>query len=488
MLKYLALLFSLTLISTGAPAQRISPASIIEKYLYGRNAQVKVLRHVRIIDGTGAPPREDQTIVIDGAKIASIGPEMRAPDHAEVFDLSGYTVLPGLVGMHDHLFYLQRPDTDAAGSEPPTLLPQMTFSAPRMYLANGVTTIRTTGSVEPYADINLSRLIDAGTLIGPHIEPTGPYLQGPSDLFIQMHILSGPEDATAFVNFWADSGATNFKAYMHITRAELGAAIAAAHARHLKVTGHLCSVTYPEAAELGIDDLEHGFFVNTQLDPDKQPDKCSRETGSATLAKMTPDSPEADALIKLLVAHHVAITSTLPVFEANLAGKPILRPKALDTLTPEALEAYLYNRNRRNTAADSPAIERAAMNYHNNAKLEYKFAKAGGLLMAGLDPTGNGATLPGFGDQHEVELLVSDDGFTPVEAIRIATLNGATYLGMADRIGSVEAGKQADLMIVKGDPSTHITDIENVEIVFRKGVAYDSNKLLQSVRGRYGEY
>jgi imidazolonepropionase-like amidohydrolase len=357
-----------------------------------------------------------------------------------------------------------------------------------MYLANGVTTIRTAGSVEPYADINLRHLIDGGSLIGPHLEPTAPYLQGPSDIFIQMHTLTGAEDATSFVKFWAAAGSTNFKAYMHITRAELGAAIQAAHALHLKVTGHLCSVTYPEAAELGIDNLEHGFFVNTQLDPDKQPDQCSRETGSATLARMTPDSPEAAALIKLLVAHHIAITSTLPVFEANLAGKPVLRPKALATLTPQALEAYLYNRNRRNTSLDSPALQRGATNYKNDAQLEHKFVEAGGFLMAGLDPTGNGATLPGFGDQHEVELLVTDAGFTPTEAIKIATLNGATYLGQQDRIGSVEVGKDADLMIVKGDPSTHITDIENVKIVLKDGTAYDSGKLLESVKGHYGQY
>jgi imidazolonepropionase-like amidohydrolase len=320
------------------------------------------------------------------------------------------------------------------------------------------------------------------------VEPTAPYLQGQSDIFMQMHVLTGPEDATEFVNFWAKSGATNFKAYMHITRAELGAAIQAAHALHLKVTGHLCSITYPEAAELGIDNLEHGFFVNTQLDAGKQPDQCSRGSGSETLAKMTPDSPEAAALIKLLVDHHVAITSTLPVFEANLAGKPALRPKALATLTPQALEAYLYGRARRNGSQDSPAVSRGATNYKNATQLEHKFVEAGGLLMAGLDPTGNGATLPGFGDQHEVELLVTDDGFSPAEAIKIATLNGATYLGQQDRIGSVAVGKDADLMIVKGDPSTNIADIENVEIVLKDGTAYDSNKLLDSVRGRYGEY
>lgn len=484
----LAVYVSLSIFSCSLIAQRNVQANNVEKYRYGKNLPVKVLAHVRLIDGTGAPAMEDQTIIIEGAKIARIGKDIAPPQGAEVWNLEGYTVLPGLVGMHDHIYYLQRPNTDASGSEGPTLLPQMTFSAPRMYLANGVTTIRTAGSVEPYADINLRKLIDAGRLIGPHVEPTAPYLQGVSDIFMQMHTLKDPDDAKVFVNFWAAEGATNFKAYMHITRAELGAAIKTAHELHLKVTGHLCSVTYPEAAELGIDNLEHGFFVNTQLDPGKQPDVCSPETGSATLAKMTPDSAEASALVKLLVDHHVALTSTLPVFEATLAGKPVLRQKALSTLTPQALEAYLYGRNRRNTAPETPLTQRAAQNYKNAVQLEHKFVEAGGFLMAGLDPTGNGATLPGFGDQHEVELLVTDAGFTVPEAVKIATLNGATYLNLQSRTGSVQVGKDADLMIVKGDPSKTITDIENVEVVLKDGVAYDSNKLLDSVKGRYGEY
>ena len=485
-LTYQVLALSL-LCCVAAGAQQSSQTQY-DRFHYGRNAPVKVLQHVRVLDGTGAPARDNQTVVIEGTKITRVSANGSVPAGAEVFDLAGYTVLPGLVGMHDHIYYLQRPNTTVDGSEGPTLLPQMTFSAPRMYLANGVTTIRTAGSVEPYADINLRKLIDSGAMLGPHVEPTAPYLQGVSPIFMQMHTLTGPDDARRFVDQWADAGATNFKAYMHITRAELGAAIQEAHKLNLKVTGHLCSVTYPEAVELGIDNLEHGFFVNTQLDPGKKPDECSRETGAATLAKMTPDSPEAKDLIQLMVSHHVALTSTLPVFEASLAGKPALRAKALATLLPEAREAYLLGRNRRNTAPDSPQLQRAAQNYRNAAALEKKFVEAGGLLMAGLDPTGNGATLPGFGDQHEVELLVSDDGFTPAEAVKIATLNGATYLGQQDRIGSVAVGKDADLMIVKGDPSTHIQDIENVVFVVKDGVAWDSDKILDSVRGRYAEY
>jgi len=125
--------------------------------------------------------------------------------------------------------------------------------------------------------------------------------------------------------------------------------------------------------------------------------------------------------------------------------------------------------------------------YQNDLALERKFVAAGGLLLAGPDPTGNGGVIPGFGDQREIELLV-EAGFTPEEAIRIATLNGATYLGLADRIGSIAPGKNADLVVVAGDPSRTIADIENVEIVFKDGVGFDAPKLLESVKGRYGQY
>jgi imidazolonepropionase-like amidohydrolase len=394
--------------------------------------------------------------------------------------------MPGIVGMHDHLFYIARPNEDGQGNfEPPVLVTQMTFSAPRLYLAGGVTTMRTTGSVETYADLNLKRAIDEGKLPGPHIDVTGPYLEGAHSYFIQMHQLSGPGEARQMVDYWAERGVTSFKAYMNITRAELRAAIEAAHKRGIKVTGHLCSVTYKEAAELGIDNLEHGFFVNTQLDPDKKPDECSSSMGDYTLEHMDPTSPEAKDLIDTLVKHHVAITSTLPVFEGSVPGRPPLRQQVLEAMAPEAREAYLYNRER--AAAMKPEKTDWAMLFKRDMQMENAFAAAGGLLLAGLDPTGDGGVVPGFGDQREIELLV-EAGFSPVQAIKIATLNGATYLGKEDQVGSIAAGKNADLVIIKGDPSTTISDIEKVEIVFKDGVGYDSQRLIDSAKGRYGQY
>jgi len=461
-----------------------APGAAVQPYVRVAAGQI-ALTHVRVIDGTGAAARADMTILLDGPRIAAVQPASAPiPAGATILDLTGRTVMPGLVGMHDHMYYIGRPDLDAEGhSEPPLVVPQMTFTSPRLYLAAGVTTLRTTGSVEPYTDLNLKHQIDAGQLPGPHMDVTAPYLEGPNSPFIQMYQLRDADDARRTVAFWAEQGATSFKAYMNITRAELGAAIAEAHKRGLKVTGHLCSVTYPEAAALGIDNLEHGFFVNTQNDPGKKADLCSDGTGTPTLAAMKPGSAEATALIATLVQRHVALTSTLPVFEQQVALHAPLQPRVMEAMTPEAREAYLYNRNRRATAPNR-IFETA---FANDLGLERQFVAAGGLLLAGPDPTGNGGVLPGYGDQREVELLV-DAGFTPVEAIRIATLNGATYLGVANRIGSIEPGKNADLVVIQGDPSTRIADIEHVEISFKDGVGYDSAKLIASVRGRYGQY
>ncbi|GAA0325233.1 hypothetical protein GCM10009087_39450 [Sphingomonas oligophenolica] len=464
-----------------APGEAVKP---FVKMPAGKTA----LAHVRVIDGAGAPAVEDRTVLIDGGRIVAVqAGSDPVPAGYAVSDLSGDSVMPGIVGMHDHQYYIARPNLDASGhSDAPLMVPQMAFSSPRLYLASGVTTLRTTGSVEPYTDLNMKAAIDAGTLPGPHMDVTGPYLEGSGSPFIQMHPLKDAADATRTVNFWADQGATSFKAYMNISRAELKAAIEAAHARGLKVTGHLCSVSYPEAAALGIDDLEHGFWVNTQLDPGKAPDVCPDSSGGPTLQAMTAESAEGKALIALLVAHHVAVTSTLPVFEGSSPHYRTLPPRQLELMSPEARTDYFYVRTL-GLARPAARTAQAAAMWGNELGLERAFVAAGGLLLAGPDPTGGGQVLPGFGDQRAIELLV-EAGFSPVEAIRIGTLNGATYLGLADRIGSIAAGKHADLVVVKGDPSTKIADIENVVTVFKDGVGYDPAPLLASVRGRYGQY
>lgn len=451
-----------------------------------------VLEHVEVIDGSGAPPQRDRNVVIEDGKIASMsaGEDEQPRDGTTILDLRGYAVIPGIVGMHDHLWFQARPNLRSDDTfDGPALRVDMPFSAPRLYLAGGVTTIRTAGSVAPYTDLHVKRQIEAGLLPGPHIDVTGPYLQGAdangAPQFMQ---LASSNDARQTVAFWADRGVTSFKAYTNITRDELRAAIDEAHRRGIKVTGHLCSVTYMEAIQLGIDNLEHGFMSNTANDPDKKPDTCSASSGDYTLEHMTPGSADSQTLIAALVSHHVAVTSTLVLRAAGLPGIGLqsdgrpLPAGLVDAMSP-AMRADFENWRTH----PRPTRARTALLIRNEMGLERQFVAAGGLMLAGPDPVGLNGLVPGFSDQREIELLV-DAGFTPVEAIRIGTLNGAIFLGQDRSIGSIAVGKNADLVVLKGDPIARIADIENAELVFKDGVGYDTAKLRESVKGRYGEY
>ena len=445
------------------------------------------LRHVEVIDGTGAAPRADQTLVIVDGKIAAVGPDgvTAIPADAEVRDYAGYAVLPGLVGMHDHLFYTASRDTQRnspAGIEPGFIVNEIAFTAPRLYLAGGVTTLRTTGSIEPYADLKVRARIDAGALPGPHLDLTAPYLEGAGTYFAQMHELSGPQEAGRFVDYWAATGMTSFKAYMNITRAELAAAAAAAHRHGLKITAHLCSVSWPEAIAAGIDDLEHGpVYTDSEFVAARQSDRCPESAAMlASWSARKVGDEDVAGLIRTLVAHHVAVTSTLPVFELGVPGRPPAQRRTLDAMSGAARDSYLTFR-----AGLDPANPLPAKLFRVEMDFEHAFAAAGGLLLAGPDPTGAGGVLPGFGDQREIELLV-EAGFTPVEAIAIGTRNGARFLGRERDIGTIAPGKHADLVLVHGDPAAHIEELENVALVFKDGQGYDPARLVAAVRGQVG--
>jgi enamidase len=436
---------------------------------------VVALTNVRVIDGTGSPARQAQTIVMKGGTIVSVGDAATAkvPAGARTMDLSGRTVMPGYVMLHEHLFY---PSGGGA------VYNEQGYSFPRLYLAGGVTTMRTAGNMAGYADLNIRKAIDEGTMLGPSIDVTAPYLEGPGLPIPQVKALRDAADARKMVNYWADEGATSFKAYMHITRAELGAAAEEAHKRRLKITGHLCSVTFREAAALGIDDLEHGFVVASDFVPDKKPDECP--AGNAvqrSIAALDVTSTPARDLIAELVRRRVAITSTLTIFETFATSQPSAPAKVLDAMLPEARRQY----EQRRTAIVQSGDTTWNVLLKKEMQLEKMFADAGGLLVVGTDPTGYGGVIAGYSNQRALELLVQA-GFSPLEAVKIATLNGAKYLGREAKIGTIAAGKQADLIVVRGDPSSRIEDVENVELVFKQGVGYDSPKIFDSVKGRVG--
>jgi imidazolonepropionase-like amidohydrolase len=465
-----ALPIALLLSANVAAAQRPATFGQQARRFISVDAPVVALTNVRVVDGTGAAPRENQVIVITGDRIAAVGAagSVTIPQNAQRMDLAGHTVIPGLVGLHDHTFY-----TTSARSI------QISTSAPRLYLAAGVTTIRTTGSMSPYAELSLKRSIDSGFAAGPHMYVTGPYIT--AGIAGGMASVHTPEEARRLVAYWAEEGVTWLKFYTGIDRASMRAAIDEAHKRGVKTTGHLCSVSFREAVSLGIDNLEHGLFVNTDYDPEKKPDQCA--SGSmAKLSSLDMNSAPVRATISEMNAKNVAMTSTLAVFELFVPNRPPLEQRVLDAMAPDVRTEYLTSRTQISQNAGfgiSPEVFRKAQDF------DVAFVKAGGLLAAGVDPTGNGGALPGYGDQRNYELLI-EAGFTPVQAVQIMTANGARVLGGAGRFGTIAVGQRADLVVINGDPIARPAEIRNVVTVFKDGVGYDSARLIESVRGAVG--
>jgi imidazolonepropionase-like amidohydrolase len=433
------------------------------------------IEHVELIDGLGTPARRDWTVVVENGIISAVGPSATTTvaQGIRVIDGHGKSLMPGIVGMHEHLYY----ETNETMREAPTML----FSAPKLYLAAGVTTARTTGSFETYAELNLKRRIESGLEPGPDLDVTGPYLSGPNEpLLTQYASLSSPQDARETVDFWTSRGVTSFKAFLALTRDELKAVITEAHARGALVAGHLCSITMGEAADLGIDELEHGIVQSSDFVDGKVPDVCPPFRALfKSWASLQPDDPRVAALIQKLVAHRVAVTSTLAVLESGFGLAPPLSQRELSLLNDDAKHGYQEARSDPHQLPAKVARHILAV----EMAFERAFVAQGGLLTEGADA--GAGVIPGFADQREVELLVVA-GFTPLQAIEITTANGARAMHRFDRIGSVERGKQADLLLLDGDATSDIATIEHPVLVIRNGTVYDPKKLVEATIGHVG--
>ena len=415
-----------------------------------------VLQNARVVDVAKGIVLEGYSVLLSNGKIISIEKtgKLPVPATAKIIDLTGKTILPGLVMLHEHMNY----NTGAA------VWQFQPVSFPKLFLAAGVTTLRTAGAENPMYDLNLKRQIDKGVLVGPRIFVTGPMFNDVSGGFLGDFIISTYEEGRKATGFWAEKGCTSFKVYSDISREALRGVIDEAHARGLIVTGHLGRMSCTEAANLGIDNIEHSFG------------SCSSDLNLSwdTTWSIKPEQQEAKELIRLLIAKNIVLTIT-PFSDSDFRN-----PEQLDYLSTDErkrVEGYLK---------DPPPFMPKEINDKQLRPLEKLFIKNGGRVVLGADAADCGL-LPGFQDHNAMVSMVKA-GWTPLEVIKIATIDGAKFLKIEKELGSIDVGKIADLLIVSGKPDQNIYDIKKVAIVFRNGIGYDSKALRERVKGLVGRY
>lgn len=428
---------------------------------YDQNAYA--LTQVKVIDGTGSAPKENQTLLIKGDKILDIGSsdEINIPEGFVELNLRGKTVIPGIVGTHNHM-----------------RLPRvaMLYSSPKLYLASGVTTIQTCGTGNPFEEIEISQAIEKGYIPGPDIVNSGPYLTGPEG---KTNFIRFTDEQTIrdTLRFWVNKGVEWFKVYRNTRPQDLKVIIDEAHKLGAKVSGHLCATTYQEAAELGIDAIEHGFIHSFDHAEDKEAGTCS---GSRDFrSTLAIDSDEVRDVHQSLIDHKVALTSTLSIFETQARGQADQR--SLDMMAPFNREAYKsWSERKKAKGADWYFKEDWLI---KSMQYDLAFFRAGGLLTAGPDPGLH--NLPGYGDQKNYELFI-EAGFKPEEAIQVMTANGAKLLDRQD-MGTIKPGMRANLVILEGDLSQDASNIQQVKWVFKNGKGYDPEKLTEIITGHLGD-
>ena len=436
-----------------------------------------VIKNVTLIDGTGAAVKYNQDILVQNKRITALGNtgKLKVPENVRIIDATGKTVIPGLIMMHEHLFHAK----PFFGTYKAV---HMTNTFPQLYLAGGVTTMRTAGSIEAGADLNIKNLIEQGKRLGPTIDVSTPHLEREGlvgDYIAQLQSLYGGENIENWLNYWFDKGITSVKVYNNFTKDDLREIIKVSHARNIKVTGHLCSITYQEAAEMGIDNLEHSFMASTDFVPNKKENEC--QYGDLSLAELDEDDPKLMELMQFLIDKNVTLTYTPNVFEP-FTDREVIPGGGDVALAPYLLEQMqtIYDQSIK-TERDSLDL----ISFKKEMKRVMKFHSMGGKIIVGTDPTGTGKTIAGYANQRLIELLI-ETGFTIEEAIKLATLNGAEYLGIENETGTIEAGKEADFILINGDLSKNISNIRKMEIVFKDGIGFDSKKIFDSVKGRIG--
>ncbi|MFA0963870.1 amidohydrolase family protein [Roseivirga sp. BDSF3-8] len=420
------------------------------------------IQNVTLIDGTGGNPGQNQSVLIEDGLIKAVGETgtIRLPRGTKVVDGTGKTLMPGLVGMHNHM---HMPGIQFLGEWGALL-----------YLAAGVTTMQTCGSASPVEEIRLVEQIDSGLVEGPEIFTSAPYFTGPGGSTAMII----PENDTQIrdtVAYWAEKGVRWFKVYRHTRPEDLQVIINEVHRHGGKVTGHLCSITFKEATEMGIDGIEHGLNSATDFSLSKNPGTC--DASREFIDHIDVNSQEVGSVLRKLIEQNVFLTSTVAIYEASIPMRAHAREESVALMPQSVKQAYDERRARIRQDSSEAQVQsdRREARLQRILGFEKRFFDMGGHLVAGVDAGRH--VLPGFGDQRNYELMVTEGGFLPAEAIQVMTQNGARALHRND-IGHIAKGMKADLVLLDGDLTENPEVIYAVEAVYKNGRPYDADKLL----------
>jgi imidazolonepropionase-like amidohydrolase len=422
--------------------------------------------HVTVIDATGAPMKRDMTVVITGDRITLVGEtgRIRLPEGAQVVDSTSKFLIPGLIDMHTH---------GVAQMNLPLAL----------YIANGVTTIRDTGG-----DVTLLRLtreqISLGKRFGPRLFFAGQIIDGNPPVWPDGSILADSlERAESAVNFLVDQGVDFIKTYNNITEPVLKTIIHTAHRRGIPVIGHVPrSITMTRAVELGVDGLEHVRITGREMLPLDEANKIDflpyarREI--LLWQQFDLESQRMRKLVSLLAQKKVFLNPTLVVEEDTFV---IPLEDKIKHANNRFLPTKLFEEWSTAPISDvfkiPPELRAAALSGFDKRKRFVGMCnRAGVRIIAGSDGIGPGNLLPGFGLHRELELLV-ESGLSPMQALQTATINAAQALRKDKELGTIEAGKLADLIILEADPLKDISNTRKISAVVANGRLLDGKAL-----------
>jgi imidazolonepropionase-like amidohydrolase len=410
--------------------------------MMGAQARPIVLDHARIIDGTGAEPVENGRIVVEGSRIASVGPVhlVSMPAGAEVVDLMGRTVIPGLIDSHFHI-----------ENDPKLALRQ---------LSHGVTSFRDPGQWEEKFQ-RLRKMMAGDQLPGPRIFTAGPHIDGERPAYPADAVVArDAEEARRLAERNIRDGASALKIYFRLPFASAQAVIDVCKARRVPCTAHLEPLDARELIVAGLDGLEHITSLGVSLLPRMEAeayrqavlaDNDARRDGRYRMfANIDLNGPEAQALYSVLAARQPWLDATLAVFER--------RP-------PSPKGGFGATGPARGTQGEAGAVMIAGF-----AKMK-QLARRAGLEGARVVMGGHSSVpFAGRGEApwRELELLV-ESGFTPLEALSAATGTAADFLYRSDQLGRLRPGLQADVVVLRDDPARNISAVRTVERVMVAG-------------------